>query len=118
MERNRGVVNRLADSLIDKLEKMETFTLEQAPDLCKEIVLAEKGRLENSLILSSVFAFLSITGLVSTLVFFDESLFRTTLAVIYGIIILDKSISTLKYILSLRILKIAPKAFILHKLKG
>ena len=124
MERNRGVVNRLADSLIDQLEKMETFTLEQAPDLCKEIVLEEKTKLENWVIISSFLLFLFIAALVGAIVGYNVARDGRGWQLVFGafMIILPiasvaASMATLEAALKLRVLKAAPKPHILRTLR-
>jgi len=118
MAKKKDLVNELIAATIDRLEKMEAFTLEQAPDLCKEIVLAEKVSIENSVIVCSVFTSVFIIGLVSSLVGIDEIHLRYLLTSVFSVAILIAGSIALELALSLRVLKVAPKAFILQKLRG
>ena len=118
MAKKKDLVNELIGATIDRLEKMEAFTLEQAPDLCKEIVLEEKTKLENSIIMSSVLTSGLIIGLVCTLAGIGEDTLRHILTSVFGVAILVTGSIALELALSLRVLKIAPKAFILQKLRG
>lgn len=54
------------ETLIDRIEKVENFTLEHAPDICKEIVKHRIVTLQNKLIVSGLVLFLSIIGLTVT----------------------------------------------------
>ena len=118
MEKNKDLVNELIGATIDRLEKIESFTLEQAPDLCKEIVLAEKVSIENSIIVASIASFLFIMAAVGCLVGVDEVAPRYILTFFPATIALVSIGQTLECALSLRVLKAAPKALILQKLRG
>ena len=118
MAKKEDLVNELIGATIDRLEKIESFTLEQAPDLCKEIVLAEKVRIENLIIMASIPTLPLIMGAAGCLVGVDDIHARYLLVSLCGILALLSGGMTIEYALSLRVLKAAPKAFILQKLRG
>jgi len=65
---NDEVESRIAsmyDVLAQKVEKMENFTIEQAPDVCREIVEVEVVRLQNEAIKGIVSFVFSLIALVS-----------------------------------------------------
>jgi hypothetical protein len=45
-------LDNIYNTLIDRIEKVEVFTLEQAPDICKEIVAARLVDLQNQMIIA------------------------------------------------------------------
>ena len=124
MGSKNDIVNELINDVIYKLEKMETFTLEQAPDLCKEIVLEEKTKLENWVIISSFLLFLFIAALVGAIVGYNVARDGRGWQLVFGafMIILPiasvaASMATLEAALKLRVLKAAPKPHILRTLR-
>jgi len=123
MEKN-DIVNELVNDVIHKLEKMETFTLEQAPDLCKEILLEEKTNEENIIIFNGFLLLSFIAALVGAIVGYNVAsdgrgwqLVFGALMVILPTAIMVASLFALEAVLDLRVLKVAPKPLILRKLR-
>lgn len=52
--------NKILKQYLDKLQKMETFILKEAPGFIRDLVKLEYVKLQNSLILSSIIAIVSI----------------------------------------------------------
>ena len=123
MEKN-DIVNELVNDVIHKLEKMETFTLEQAPDLCKEILLEEKANEENIIIFNVFLLFSFIAAFVGVTIGYSvasdgrgwQAMFGVFM-VILPILIMIASLFILEAVLDLRVLKVAPKPLILRKLR-
>lgn len=60
-------LNKAIDIIISRLEKTEKFVLEQAPQVCKEILAEKLALLKFSLIVSSLITSLFITGIFVSL---------------------------------------------------
>ena len=117
-------VNNIYETLVTKLEKIENFTLEQAPEVCKEIIEAEKIETENYIISGAMGIVCSL--LVGTILFFIHSIpeMDLPLHVVFGIADIFSAIAFFYGIsevvnngLYLRVIKASPKLIILKKLK-
>src|SRR5690348_12683966 len=53
----------LLQGIMDRMKKVENFTLDQAPDICKEIVAVEVTEAQNSVISAVLIA--SLTGIIA-----------------------------------------------------
>lgn len=127
-KKNKVLLDNLVKGAIERLEKIENFTLEQAPDVAKQVVeeavLQQKQRLTmaivgivTSLILVAVCYFSMMKGNAS-----NDGVGWYTLSVLTGIITFALggcSIETLSEAYwKMQIIKATPKLMILRELKG
>ncbi len=116
------LINDLIKGTIERLNKLEVFTLEQAPDLCKEILAEEKTKVENSIIMSLLGVFFSISIFISacSAVYYTEdgaAFLAFVLAAFSLLFTMVTSSCVLSEVLNLRVLKAAPKPLILRELR-
>ena len=121
-EVKRDLINEVIQGTINRLEKLENFTLEQAPDLCREIVLEEKTKEENEIIVSilgTLAAVCFLCGAIYTVSISNGALqsLGIVMAIICSVLTPISAGFALVGILNLRVIKVAPKPLILRKLK-
>jgi len=121
-------LNGILGGLLTRLEKVENFTLEQAPDVCKEIVASKIVCHENKAIEGAVgFVlgfFISVAGVIAINYGIKDSV-NTDLYCIFGVVasfvgflmLLCNGSIVLSNILAMRDIKAAPKLTVLRGLK-
>lgn len=117
-------IDKILNGLIQRLDKMEKFTLEQLPDVCKEILELKKVQIINNIIQYMAgtlsILFFIVFCVIMTFTYASENniwLCLMMTAIILGIPFLITSACLLENTLKLRELKAAPKLIILKELR-
>jgi hypothetical protein len=118
----KKLINDAIKGLIEKLEQTEKFVLEQAPDICKQMVTDQMIRARMDIVITSVLLFLSAICFIHAWPheFFTDSqptryFFISALGFcfgVFGICCGYESVHTIFY------LKYCPKLFLLREFKS
>lgn len=113
------------EAVIERLEKMEEFTLEQAPEVCKEIVKKHQVKWENYSIKEGIFVLLGLLGTLGSGIGFyfanqqDSFCWQITTGVLCStsfILLMSSLYDFIDSVLKLRELKVSPKVTIINEL--
>lgn len=123
----KSKVDDLLNGLVGRLEKLEKVTVEQFPEVCKEIVNERKVDLQNKSIVNAIGSFLSLLVLMVSIFLINMGMtdrhheglgfFGTILAFFSAIGIIAFIVDLTTTLLELRVLKIAPKVYVLKQLR-
>jgi len=61
-KKNESVYNKLILGVVERLEKIEDFTLEQAPDVCKELIEYEVRECKDEALVDTISSFILLTA--------------------------------------------------------
>lgn len=116
-------IDSLLSGLVDRLEKIEKVTVEQFPEVCKEIITERKVEIENSAIQMGMIA-LVLTAITLPLVHFsldkelgDGRILTSIGALIAGGVNIAYYTDLVGSLLELRKLKAAPRVYVLKQLR-
>lgn len=116
-------IDVLLSGLVDRLEKIENIAIEQFPDFCKELVAEHRVDIENGAIASGLASVLLIAvDICLALYSFDpEHGDARAISGIFFLLFLAGSICGVSqfvcYLLELRVLKVAPRVYVLDRLR-
>ena len=124
----KDIAKQIIESTLERLDKLEEFTLEHAPDLCKELIAERETRLKTDMLESIVIggACLIATGFLIYLLVFAKLPYdyRVAVQAISALVLffslsgaVTAMVSLLSTIGDLRVLKAAPKVFVLRELR-
>lgn len=116
-------IDSLLSGLIGRLEKLESVAVEQFPDFCKEIVAERKVQLQNNVIQATLFSLATIPVTYYLIAYSfvpehgDGRILSSIFAFAFGIGAIFSVISLVSEFLELRILKAAPRVYVLKQLR-
>jgi len=115
-------VDAMIEGMLDRLEKIEKFTVDQLPDLCKEILAERRVEIENNIIVMAVISAIVLPVVITLIVMtFTQSWEQVRNltgigALLLGMFNVTALADILHSFLKLRALKVAPKLFIVSRL--
>lgn len=121
MSNKKALVKKLdkaVNGLISRLEKAEKFVLDQAPDICKEIVAEKKALAIYAIFNLGFFAFLSSMIALSGAVFINDGAGKFVIGLVFGVVAVVLSACSIEAGQDLISLKKAPKLTILRTLRN
>lgn len=117
-------VDQLLNGLVGRLEKLEKITIEQFPEICKEIIAERKTELENKSILAGTFLIIMLLVRIASVIVIHNhdymhvaSIFSMIFGGISVILFFITLAELLASFLNLRTLNSAPKLYVLRQLK-
>ena len=124
----KDIAKQIIESTLEKLDKLEEFTLEHAPDLCKELIAEREARIKQDMLEAIIIgvACLIVTAFLVYLLLFVkiDYDYRVTTQAISIVVLFFSFLGLLTAIGCFisavgnsRILKAAPKVFILRELR-
>ena len=124
----KDIAKQIIESTLERLDKLEEFTLEHAPDLCKELIAEREARIKQDMLEAIIIgvACLIVTAFLVYLLLFVkiDYDYRVTTQAISIVVLFFSFLGLLTAIGCFisavgnsRILKAAPKVFILRELR-
>lgn len=130
--KTKNTMQVLLQGIMDRMKKVENFTLDQAPDICKEIVAVEVTEAQNSVVLAALMAlltgvatYLSLKYAITTPTEYSEyrgqsmtgpAIMCSFIGVATSAIHVISMTSAITSALRLRAIKAGPKLLIIEKL--
>ena len=124
----KDIAKKIIESTLERLDKLEDFTLEHAPDICKEFIAERETRLKQDRLEAIVIcvACLIVTACLVYLLLFVKIPYnyRATTQAISAVVLFFSFLGMitaigcfLTAVGNSRVLKAAPKVFVLRRLR-
>jgi hypothetical protein len=124
----KDIAKKIIESTLEKLEKLEEFTLDQAPEICKELIAEREARIKQDILESIVIGGACLIAMAVTaylLVFaklpYDYEVATKAISVVLLFISFCVWVFAIGCFLTAignsRVLKAAPKVFVLRELR-